>query len=71
MKHGLFEIVLKKNAGTIEKTKAEVFCIQRVLSVDPILNRSLQRTEFLIYDGGRWMWINVDDCYLDETKGGE
>ena len=62
MKHGLFEIVLKKNAGTAEETTAEVFCIQRVLSVDPIYSR--QRTEFLVYDGGNWWWINANDTYL-------
>jgi hypothetical protein len=64
MQNGLFKIVLKKNAGTIEETTAEVFCVERVLSVDPILNRSTQRTEFLVYDGGNWWWINATDTYL-------
>jgi len=66
MKQGLFEIRLKDNNGTVRDNTADVFCVQRVMSIDPILNCSIQRTEFLIYNGGNWLWINANDCYLQK-----
>lgn len=65
----LFKVRIPKHKEDgYESRFLDVYCVQRVLSVDPILQRSQQRTEFLVYDG-RFIWENADHCILvkDET----
>jgi hypothetical protein len=67
----LFKVLFKKDK---QEREFDVFAIQRIYNfsindqVLPLDIRKMNTTEFLSWDGQRFIWINSDDCILKKEK---